>query len=80
MQSSYDNVSDAGPIPDDTYSLKLFDSMPFQKTGGGWGVGGWFLNPGFFDRAFYSLGYGRGEFFLHHDGNGPGTSGCIGVT
>lgn len=80
MQPEYDEVSDVGPIPNDTYSLKLQADMPFQKTGDGWGVGGWYLDPGILDRLFYRLDIGRGGFFLHHDGNGVGTGGCIGVS
>ena len=46
----------------------------------GWGIGGWYLDPGVIRRATYRLGISRGGFFLHHDGNGIGTSGCIGVS
>ncbi|MFK7785782.1 MAG: peptidoglycan-binding protein [Crocinitomicaceae bacterium] len=80
MSIEYDGVSDVGPIPDGSYDLTLTQDMPFQKTEGGWGVGGWYLDPGYFSRGFYRLGWTRGGFFLHHDGNGLGTGGCIGVS
>jgi len=80
MLPKYDEVSDVGPIPDGKYSLTLTSSMKFQKTGGGWGVGGWFLDPGRASRFGYRIGWNRGGFFLHHDGNGVGTGGCIGVS
>ena len=79
-QPRYDNVSFAGPIPDGwygtarTYYLKLSADMTYQKTGGGWGVGGWILQETFLN----SMG-GRNGFFLHHDGGNPGTAGCIGL-
>jgi len=76
--SKYQNVKDAGPIPEGTYSLPLTNDMAFQKTGGGWGVGGWLLKESFFGRVNDFFG-GRSGFFLHHDGGSPGTAGCIGV-
>jgi len=80
MHPKYDDVSDAGPIPDGKYKLTLKPKMPYDKTGGGWGVGGWFLDPGIGSKIGYKFGWNRGEFFLHHDGKGVGTSGCIGVS
>ena len=80
MLPGYDGVSDAGPIPDGSYELPLRPGMAYQKTDGGWGVGGWFLDPGNLSRLGYRLGLSRGGFFLHHDGNGEGTGGCIGVS
>ncbi|WP_257450546.1 LysM peptidoglycan-binding domain-containing protein [Archangium lipolyticum] len=75
------DVKDAGPIPEDDYSLKLTKTMSFQKTsadGQGWGVGGWRLNEDLSGRWDNLFG-GRSGFFLHHDGGQRGTSGCIGV-
>jgi LysM repeat protein len=75
------DVKDAGPIPEDDYSLTLTKTMSFQKTpadGAGWGVGGWRLNEDFSGRWDNLFG-GRSGFFLHHDGGQRGTSGCIGV-
>jgi len=80
MDPQYDDVSDVGPIPDGSYQLPLRPNMPYERSGQGWGIGGWYLNPGIFDRFFYRIGASRGGFFLHHDGNGVGTGGCIGVS
>lgn len=80
MLPEHDDVSDAGPITDDTYELPLRAGMVYQVNGGGWGVGGWYLDPGPLSRLGYRLGLSRGGFFLHHDGNGEGTGGCIGVS
>lgn len=72
---------DAGPIPEDDYSLTLTSTMSYQKTsadGAGWGFGGWRLNEDWSGRLDNLWG-GRSGFFLHHDGGQRGTSGCIGV-
>ncbi|MCB2262469.1 MAG: LysM peptidoglycan-binding domain-containing protein [Candidatus Thiosymbion ectosymbiont of Robbea hypermnestra] len=79
----YQNVKDAGPIPEGDYGLRLKPNMPYDKsvaTGDdrGWGEGGWILQEGFLARLDDWWG-GRSGFFLHHDGNPPGTGGCIGL-
>jgi murein DD-endopeptidase MepM/ murein hydrolase activator NlpD len=79
--SDSQDVKDAGPIPEDDYSLTLTKTMSFQKTsadGQGWGVGGWRLNEDLSGRWDNLFG-GRSGFFLHHDGGQQGTGGCIGV-
>jgi hypothetical protein len=86
----YQDLPMAGPIPEGEYHLTLRPNMPFEKTGGGWGVGAWALNPTtkggkilhWLDVKFDLDGV-RSGFFLHHDGSKSGTSdgtaGCIGV-
>ena len=76
----FEDVSDAGPIPSGNYKLQLVRDMKFEKEGGAWGIGGWFLDPGRWRKILYKINLSRGEFFLHEDGNGEGTSGCIGVS
>src|SRR5688572_29254665 len=39
--SKYQNLTSAGPIPEGEFYLPLKPAMPFEKTGGGWGAGGW---------------------------------------
>ncbi|MEA3437572.1 MAG: hypothetical protein U9R43_13965 [Thermodesulfobacteriota bacterium] len=84
----HQTVSRAGPIPEGTYFLRLRPGMPFQKSGGGWGVGGWSIYPDNFIRrnlGFLEVRHDidipgiRGGFFLHHDGGADGTAGCIGL-
>ena len=75
----YQDVADAGPIPQGTYKLPLTSNMSYQKRGGGWGEGAWLLRQSFFASAKYKLLVGRGGFFIHEDGGNPGTAGCIGV-
>jgi len=77
-QPKYQSVPDAGPIPEGTYTLPLSEKMEFEKSGGGWGVGGWRLEESFWGKADNIFG-GRSGFFLHQDGGHPGTAGCIGV-
>lgn len=79
--SDSQDVKDAGPIPEDDYSLPLSSTMSYQKTSAdspGWGIGGWRLNEDLSGRWDNLFG-GRSGFFLHHDGGQRGTSGCIGV-
>lgn len=81
MDIRHEDVADVGPIPDRTYELELRPNMPFDESGGGWGFGGWYLDPGTWLRFSYRFGLGaRGGFFLHQDGNGIGTGDCIGVS
>jgi hypothetical protein len=66
--------------------------MPFEKTGGGWGAGGWQIhNVGYTGQILswldaklakeeIDLPGARSGFFLHHDGGNDGTAGCIGIT
>jgi hypothetical protein len=84
----YQSISKAGPIPQGAYFLKLHPGMPFQKFGGGWGIGGWSIYPDNFIRrnlGFLEVKYDtdiptiRSGFFLHHDGGTDGTAGCIGL-
>jgi hypothetical protein len=87
----YQNISKAGPIPEGKYYLKLRPGMYFERSGGGWGVGGWSIYPvntinrnmGFFEQKLekfeIDLPWVRSGFFLHHDGGNDGTAGCIGV-
>lgn len=77
-QPKYQDVQDAGPIPEATYTLVLTEGMKYTKSGGGWGVGAWPLKEGVMGRLNDYFG-GRFGFYLHDDGNAPGTSGCIGV-
>ncbi len=79
----YQNVKDAGPIPEGTYSLMLTATMNYDKSasggdGAGWGDGGWRLQESFWGKLDNIVG-GRQRFFLHHDGGNPGTAGCIGL-
>lgn len=76
----YQSLSDVGPIPEGTYSIKLTRGVLKQKSGGGWGWGGWFLKPSSIKYALSKLGLSRGGFFLHQDEGNDGTSGCIGVS
>ncbi len=71
-------VKFAGPIPSGTYYLPLSERMKFDRSGRGWGRGGWLLKETFFGRVDNYFG-GRSGFFLHHDGGHPGTSGCVGL-
>jgi hypothetical protein len=90
----YQDLPMVGPIPEGEYQLALTPDMPFDKTrsGGGWGVGAWPLNPtSRTDKILhwldvrYDLPGVRSGFFLHHDGvraadgQSDGTAGCIGV-
>jgi hypothetical protein len=88
----YQDVPMVGPIPAGEYQLTLGKDMPFAKSGGGWGVGAWPLNPiGRSDKVLHWLDVWldlpgvRSGFFLHHDGvkaadgQSDGTAGCIGV-
>lgn len=63
--------------------------MKFEKSGGGWGVGGWAIYPenGLVRRLGFLEGYMdsdlpwvRSGFFLHEDGSRDGTAGCIGLS
>lgn len=88
----YQDVPMVGPIPEGAYHLALQAKMPFDKSGGGWGVGAWPLSPvsrtgkilHWLD-VKYDLPGVRSGFFLHHDGTklasgaSDGTAGCIGV-
>jgi len=81
--TEFQNVKDAGPIPEDTYILPLKTGMPYDKSraqgsGDGWGEGGWRLKENFWAKVDNYFG-GRSGFFLHHDGGSRGTSGCIGL-
>ena len=84
----YQNLSKAGPIKEGFYYLRLKKNIPFEKSGGGWGVGGWSIYP--IDPLVKLLGTLEGKydidlplirsgFFLHHDGGADGTAGCIGI-
>ncbi len=76
------NIRDKDPIPEGTYSIALEKGVPPDKTGGGWGKFGIFLNPRFGTKLWNFITNGRNGFFLHKDGNeetNPGTAGCIGV-
>jgi LysM repeat protein len=75
----YQNLSDVGPIPEGEFTLILVKGVPFDKRGGGWGLGGWLLHSGFFRKMAAKFGLARSGFFLHHDGGNDGTSGCIGI-
>ena len=79
--SEYTGVSEVGPIPMGTYTLKITNDMAFAtgKTGGGWGKGAWFLDKGFWNDVGVYFEVSRGGFYLHEDGNGLGTGGCIGI-
>ena len=88
-QRRYQYLSKAGPIKNGTYYLKLTKSMKFQKSGGGWGAGGWSIYPtnsairrlGFLEVNFdIDLPWIRSGFFLHEDGGKDGTAGCIGIS
>ncbi len=74
--TGYENqdVDFAGPTPEARYTLSLSESMKFEKTGGGWGVGGWGLDESLINRRS-----GRNGFFIHHDGGSEGTAGCVGL-
>jgi hypothetical protein len=84
----FQHLAFVGPIQAGTYYLKLSVEMPYEKTGGGWGVGAWQLH---FDsqvdriQAYVNRKTGkrifdqRDEFFLHEDGGRDGTAGCIGL-
>jgi hypothetical protein len=74
----HQDVKDAGPIPESTYTLSLTANMNYLKTGAGWGVGGWPLEESGLDWMGNFFG-GRYGFFLHDDGGSRGTGGCIGV-
>lgn len=74
----HQDVKDAGPIPESTYTLSLTANMNYLKTGAGWGVGGWPLEESGLDWVGNFFG-GRYGFFLHDDGGSRGTGGCIGV-
>ncbi len=81
--SKHQDVSEAGPIQEDDYTLKLKPNMPYDKSkakgdGAGWGEGGWILTEHFWAKAGNYFG-GRFGFFIHHDGGARGTSGCIGL-
>ena len=85
----YQNLSSAGPIPSGTYELMLKKNMPYEKTGGGWGTGGWSIYPtnslirraGFLETKLnMDLPWIRSGFFLHEDGGKDGTAGCIGLS
>jgi len=82
--SEHEDLSGVGPVPENTYTLKLTKSMKYEKSealgdGRGWGEGGWWLDEGTFDRHLNPFSSDRSEFFLHHDGGSEGTSGCVGV-
>jgi hypothetical protein len=85
----YQSLSSAGPIPSGTYILNLSNNMKFEKSGGGWGTGGWSIYPtnplvrraGFLEGKFdVDLPWIRSGFFLHEDGGRDGTAGCIGLS
>jgi hypothetical protein len=79
--AEHQNVKDAGPIQEDSYTLGLKVGMAYDRTsanGAGWGVGGWLLTEHFMAKLGNVFG-GRFGFYLHNDGDPPGTSGCIGV-
>lgn len=90
----YQDLPMVGPLPAGDYQLALTKDMPFDKTrsGGGWGIGAWPLNPtSRTDKILHWLDVWldlpgvRSGFFLHHDGvsaadgKSDGTAGCIGV-
>lgn len=79
-KSKHQNVEDAGPIPQNKYTLSLKPNMPYDKSkakgdGAGWGEGGWKLE----EIGFWARLTGRFGFYLHHDGGQRGTGGCIGL-
>lgn len=85
----YQRLSSAGPIPSGSYTLALSSTMKYEKSGGGWGVGGWSIYPknqlirraGFLElRLGIDLPWIRSGFFLHEDGGRDGTAGCIGLS
>lgn len=83
-QSKYQHARDVGPIPSGYYYLEKRPNMKFDKSGGGWGAGAWWIRHyKWQQRVDARFGYIRGQFFLHEDGLDPakmnGTSGCIGL-
>jgi hypothetical protein len=88
----FQKMADVGPISEGDYYIKLTKDAPFEKTGGGWGIGGWRLYSPWEKAAIFTLQTKindtlntdiqimREGFFLHHDGGNDGTAGCIGIT
>jgi hypothetical protein len=79
----FQNLSQAGPIPEGKYRLKVTPKMEYEKSGGGWGI--YPENPlirkmgfleGYLDE---DIPWVRSGFFLHEDGGLDGTAGCIGL-
>lgn len=82
----YQDLPGAGPIPEGEYFVALKKDAPFERIGGGWGVGAWPLRPT--SRTGRALEWldtwvdvpgVRNGFFLHQDGGDDGTAGCVGV-